>query len=65
MIRIYYATQYDIRPPRIALVMNKPKGLHFTYRRYLTNQLREAFNFEGVPILFKAKAKNEKRRLKR
>jgi GTP-binding protein len=65
MIRIYYATQYDIRPPRIALVMNKPKGLHFTYRRYLTNQLREAFNFEGVPILFKAKAKSSKRRLKR
>jgi GTP-binding protein len=65
LIRIYFATQYDIRPPRIALIMNKPKGLHFTYRRYLTNQLREAFNFEGVPILFKAKAKNEKRRLKR
>ena len=65
MIRIYYATQYDIRPPQIALVMNKPKGLHFSYRRYLTNQLRESFNFEGVPILFKAKAKNEKRRLKR
>jgi len=65
MIRIYYATQYDIRPPRIALVMNKPKGLHFTYRRYLTNQLREAFNFEGVPILFKARAKNKKHRLKR
>ena len=65
MIRIYYATQYDIRPPQIALVMNKPKGLHFTYRRYLTNQLREAFNFEGVPILFKARAKNEKHKLKR
>ncbi|MCJ7765129.1 MAG: ribosome biogenesis GTPase Der [Thiovulaceae bacterium] len=65
MIRIYYSTQYDIRPPQIALIMNKPKGLHFTYRRYLTNQLREAFNFEGVPILFKAKAKNEKRKLKR
>ncbi len=65
MIRIYYATQYDIRPPQIALIMNKPKGLHFTYRRYLTNQLRQAFNFEGVPILFKAKAKNEKRKLKR
>jgi len=64
-IRIYYATQYDIRPPQIALIMNKPKGLHFSYRRYLTNQLREAFSFEGVPILFKAKAKNEKRKLKR
>lgn len=60
MIRIYYATQYEIRPPRIALIMNKPKGLHFTYRRYLTNQLREAFNFEGTPLLFKAKKRGEK-----
>jgi GTP-binding protein len=55
IIRIYYATQYETRPPRIALIMNKPKGLHFTYRRYLTNKLREAFNFSGVPVLFKAK----------
>lgn len=60
MIRIYYATQYDVRPPKIALIMNKPKGLHFTYRRYLTNQLREAFDFEGTPLLFKAKKRGEK-----
>ena len=60
MIRIYYATQYETRPPRIALIMNKPKGLHFTYRRYLTNQLRETFDFEGTPLLFKAKKKGEK-----
>ncbi len=60
MIRIYYATQYEIRPPRIALIMNKPKGLHFTYRRYLTNQLREAFDFEGIPVLFKARKRGEK-----
>lgn len=59
-IRLYYATQYDIRPPKIALVMNKPKGLHFTYRRYLTNQLRELFDFEGSPILFKLRGKGEK-----
>ncbi|NPA59441.1 MAG: ribosome biogenesis GTPase Der, partial [Epsilonproteobacteria bacterium] len=55
VIRIYYATQYETRPPKIAIVMNKPKGLHFTYRRYLTNKLREAFNFTGTPLLFKAK----------
>ena len=60
VIRIYYATQYETRPPRIAIVMNKPKGLHFTYRRYLTNKLREAFDFTGVPLLFKAKKKGEK-----
>ena len=60
MIRIYYATQYASRPPQIALIMNKPKGLHFTYRRYLANQLREAFDFEGSPLLFKAKKRGEK-----
>jgi len=60
VIRIYYATQYETRPPKIAIVMNKPKGLHFTYRRYLTNKLREAFNFSGSPLLFKAKKRGEK-----
>jgi GTP-binding protein len=40
--------------------MNKPKGLHFTYRRYLVNQLREAFSFEGVPLLFRAKKRGER-----
>lgn len=60
VIRIYYATQYETRPPKIAIVMNKPKGLHFTYRRYLTNKLREAFNFTGTPVLFKAKKRGEK-----
>ncbi|WP_297441813.1 ribosome biogenesis GTPase Der [Sulfurimonas sp.] len=60
VIRIYYATQYETRPPKIAIVMNKPKGLHFTYRRYLTNKLREAFNFAGTPLLFKAKKRGDK-----
>jgi len=60
VIRIYYATQYETRPPKIAIIMNKPSGLHFTYRRYLTNKMREAFNFTGTPLLFKAKKKGEK-----
>lgn len=60
IIRIYYATQYETRPPKIAIVMNKPRGLHFTYRRYLTNKLREAFSFSGTPVLFKAKKRGEK-----
>ena len=59
-IRLYYVTQYDIRPPRIALVMNRPEGLHFTYRRYLTNKLREAFNFVGTPVLFHARSKKQR-----
>jgi len=60
VIRIYYGTQYETRPPKIAIIMNKPSGLHFTYRRYLTNKMREAFNFSGTPLLFKAKKKGEK-----
>ncbi|MDX9814733.1 MAG: ribosome biogenesis GTPase Der [Sulfurimonadaceae bacterium] len=60
IIKIYYATQYETRPPKIAIIMNKPKGLHFTYRRYLTNKIREAFDFSGTPVLFKAKKKGER-----
>ncbi len=57
LVKIYFATQYESKPPRIALIMNRPKALHFSYQRYLVNQLREAFDFEGVPIMIEAKAK--------
>lgn len=59
-LRIYYATQFSSRPPRIALVMNKPKLLHYSYKRYLINFLREKFNFEGTPIHIIARGKNDK-----
>ena len=55
LVKIYYATQFEIKPPRIALIMNRPKGLHFSYKRYLVNQLREQFDFEGTPILLEAR----------
>ncbi len=60
VVKIYFATQYDIKPPRIALIMNRPKALHFSYKRYLINQLRENFDFLGVPIILEPKAKKEK-----
>jgi GTP-binding protein len=59
-LRIYYATQFSTRPPKIALVMNKPNLLHFTYKRYLINFLREQFNFEGTPIHVIARGKNDR-----
>jgi GTP-binding protein len=59
-IKIYFATQYDIKPPKIALVMNKPKLLHFSYKRYLLNKLREKFELEGTPVLMYPRAKGEK-----
>ncbi|PAF42340.1 ribosome biogenesis GTPase Der [Helicobacter sp. 11S02596-1] len=58
IVKIYYATQYDTHPPKIALVMNRPKSLHFSYRRYLVNFMREKFNFIGTPIIFSPRGKN-------
>ena len=57
LVKIYYATQFDTRPPRIALFMNRPNALHFSYKRYLINQIREHFDFEGVPILIEARGR--------
>ena len=48
--RIYYATQVGIQPPTFMLSCNDPNLLHFTYRRFIENQLRESFDFEGTPI---------------
>jgi len=59
-LRIYYATQFSSRPPRVALVMNKPQLLHYSYKRYLVNFLREKFNFEGTPIHIIARGKSDK-----
>ena len=60
VVKIYFATQYLTKPPRIALVMNKPRSLHFSYKRYLANKLRENFNLEGSPILLYPRAKGER-----
>ncbi len=59
-VKIYFATQYDTKPPKIALVMNRPKALHFSYKRYLLNKLREEFDLEGTPVLIYPRAKGEK-----
>ena len=49
ILKIYYATQFDVAPPKIALIMNRPKLLHFTYKRYLINQLRKEFVYKICP----------------
>ncbi|MDX1809409.1 MAG: ribosome biogenesis GTPase Der [Sulfurospirillaceae bacterium] len=59
-VKIYFATQYDTKPPKIALVMNRPKALHFSYKRYLLNKLREEFDLEGTPVLLYPRSKGEK-----
>ncbi|PAF53139.1 ribosome biogenesis GTPase Der [Helicobacter sp. 13S00482-2] len=59
IVKIYYATQYDTCPPKIALIMNRPKSLHFSYKRYLVNFMREKFGFVGTPIIFTPRDKNQ------
>ncbi|RXI43964.1 ribosome biogenesis GTPase Der [Malaciobacter mytili] len=59
-LRIYYTTQFESKPPRIALIMNKPNLLHFSYKRYLINYLRDNINFEGTPIHILARKKGQR-----
>jgi GTP-binding protein len=49
-VKFYYATQADIKPPTFVFFTNDAESVHFSYRRYLENQLRGAFGFDGTPI---------------
>ena len=59
VVKIYYAVQFKTAPIMIALIMNRPKCLHFSYKRYLTNKLRESFSLAGVPIVLIPKKRGE------
>ncbi len=59
IIKVYYATQFDIKPPKIALIMNRPNALHFSYKRYIVNTLRQEFSLNGVPILIETRNKKK------
>ena len=51
-LKIYYATQQSACPPAFVLFINDETLMHFAYERYLENQFRKAFGFEGTPIRF-------------
>ena len=51
-LRIYYATQVSVKPPTFILFVNDSKLMHFSYKRFLENRLRDAFGFGGTPIHF-------------
>ncbi|WP_459898981.1 ribosome biogenesis GTPase Der [Campylobacter concisus] len=59
VVKIYYAVQFKTAPIMIALIMNRPKCLHFSYKRYLMNKLRESFSLAGVPIVLIPKKRGE------
>lgn len=51
-LRIYYMTQVSVKPPTFVLFVNDKELFHFSYKRYIENQLRKAFGFKGTPIHF-------------
>ncbi|GAA7472002.1 ribosome biogenesis GTPase Der [Helicobacter pylori] len=64
LVKVYYATQFATKPPQISLIMNRPKALHFSYKRYLINTLRKEFNFLGTPLILNAKDKKAPNKIK-
>lgn len=58
-LRIYYMTQVSVKPPTFVLFVNDTELLHFSYKRYIENQLRDAFGFTGTPIHFIARNRKE------
>jgi GTP-binding protein len=58
-LKFYYATQADTSPPTFIFFCNDPKMIHFGYRRYIENELREQFGFEGTPLRISFRGRHE------
>jgi len=58
-VKYYYATQVGIKPPTFVVFVNYPAGVHFSYLRYIENNLRQAFGFHGTPVRLFAKSRRE------
>ena len=58
-LKILFVTQADICPPRFILFVNNPELVHFSYLRFLENRLRESYGFEGTPLKFVIRKRNE------
>lgn len=61
-VKLYYSSQVSVSPPTFVIFTNHPKGIHFSYERYLENNIRTAFGFEGTPVrlLFKERSGRKK-----
>ena len=58
-LKILFVTQADICPPRFILFVNNPELVHFSYLRFIENRLRESYGFEGTPLKFVIRKRNE------
>ncbi len=59
-LKIYYMTQVSIKPPTFILFINDKELMHFSYTRYIENQIREAFGFKGTPIKLIGRERKDK-----
>ena len=51
-LRLYYITQASVKPPTFVIFVNDKELMHFSYTRYIENQIRNAFGFRGTPLKF-------------
>ena len=58
-LKIYYMTQVGVKPPHFVVFCNDKKLFHFSYRRYLENQIRSVFGLEGTPVIMTIREKGE------
>lgn len=59
-LRLYYITQVSVKPPTFVIFVNDKELMHFSYTRYLENQIREAFGFRGTPLKFIIRERKDK-----
>jgi GTP-binding protein len=64
-VKLYFIQQPQAKPPTFLLSVNYPEGVHFSYRRYLANQLRDEFDLWGTPVRIVCKARGQKPRARR
>ncbi len=64
-VKYYYITQVGSSPPTFIAFVNYPEGVHFSYLRYIENNLRESFGFEGTPVRIFVKRRREDHTAKR
>ena len=59
-LRLYYITQVAVKPPTFVIFVNDKELMHFSYTRYIENQIRETFGFKGTPLRFIIRERKEK-----
>ena len=59
ILKLFYITQASVKPPTFVIFVNDKKLMHFSYTRYIENQIREAFGFKGTPLRFIIRERKE------